>query len=283
MCNPIPASESSPKSLSPQEQLPILYRDEHIVVVNKPSGLLVHRSEIDRHETRFALQIVRNQIGQHVFPVHRLDKPTSGVLLFGLNKAVARILSEQLSSGHIEKHYLAITRGYAPESIYVDYPLKEEQDKYTDKKARKDKPPQQAQTQFCRLATTELPVEIEGYPQSRYSMVACKPTTGRKHQIRRHLKHIGHPIIGDAKHGRGRHNRYFKEHLDAGRLLLHAGRLSVRHPTDNRLMEFVAPLDSMYLNLVDRFQWRDHLPNYLSQDMPKGFEMGAASTAKNRE
>ncbi len=244
--------------------LPIIYQDDVLVAVNKPSGLLVHRSEIDRHETRFALQMVRDQIGQRVFPVHRLDKPTSGVLLFALSSNSARRLSESFSNRDAHKDYIAVCRGYAPESVYVDYALKEELDKYTDKKARLDRPPQEAQTQFSRLATIELEVEIEGYPQSRYSLVECQPKTGRKHQIRRHLKHISHPIIGDAKHGRGRHNRYFKQHLGADRLLLHSGRMLVNHPISGKPLELIAPLDEVFLSLVRRFRWEQALPNYLA-------------------
>lgn len=237
------------------EQLPILYKDSDIVVINKPTGLLVHRSEIDRHETRFALQLVRDQIGQRVYPVHRLDKPTSGVLLFALSSEIARNLSESFASGGVTKLYHAVVRGYAPESVFVDYPLKEELDKYTDKRARLDKPPQEAQTDFRRLATVELPVEIEGYPSSRYSLVECEPKTGRKHQIRRHLKHLSHPIIGDAKHGRGRHNRYFKDQLSAGRLLLHASEMKITHPRTQQPMQFTAPLDEVFEQLLARFKW----------------------------
>ncbi|MGH1372935.1 MAG: tRNA pseudouridine(65) synthase TruC [Cellvibrionaceae bacterium] len=242
-----------------QEQLPLLYRDDDIVVVNKPSGLLVHRSEIDRHETRFALQIVRDQIGQRVYPVHRLDKPTSGVLVFALSSDNARALSESFANGQVRKTYHAVVRGYAPEAELVDYPLKEELDKYTDKKARPNKPAQAAQTEVFRLAKIELPIEIEGYPNSRYSLVECIPKTGRKHQIRRHLKHLNHPIIGDAKHGRGRHNRYFKDHFDAGRLLLHASRLELKHPKTGELLQFLAPTDAMFNGLLERFNWTETL------------------------
>lgn len=237
------------------EQLPIIYKDNDIVVINKPSGLLVHRSEIDRHETRFALQLVRDQIGQRVYPVHRLDKPTSGVLLFALSSEIARTLSEAFASSSISKRYHAVVRGYAPESIFVDYALKEELDKYVDKRARLDKPAQEAQTAFRRLATTELPIEIEGYPSSRYSLVECQPKTGRKHQIRRHLKHLSHPIIGDAKHGRGRHNRYFKDYLSAGRLLLHASEMEITHPRTRQPMRFIAPFDEVFNQLLTRFEW----------------------------
>ncbi len=251
--------------------LPILYQDDVLIAVNKPTGLLVHRSEIDRHETRFALQLVRDQIGQRVYPIHRLDKPTSGVLLFALDPNTARRLSESFAKRETTKSYIAVCRGYAPQSVYVDYALKEELDKYTDKKARRDRPPQEAQTQFSRLATFELDVEIESYPQSRYSLIECRPETGRKHQIRRHLKHISHPIIGDAKHGRGRHNRYFKHQLGVDRLLLHSGRLQIDHPANGEPLELVAPLDDTFMRLVRQFGWENALPSYIADSIASAF------------
>lgn len=242
------------------ETLEILYRDEWLVAVNKPSGLLVHRSEIDRRETRFALQLVRDQIGQRVFPVHRLDKPTSGVLLFALNPATARAMSQQIEMRQTQKTYHAVVRGFAPKQGEIDHPLKEELDKLSDRKAQADKPAQSAQTFYQLLATRQLDVEIEGFPQSRYSLVECHPVTGRKHQIRRHMKHIGHPIIGDAKHGRGRHNRYFRDHLNAGRLLLHASQLCCTHPVSQQPISVNAPIDITLHQLLQRFDWLDALP-----------------------
>ena len=241
------------------EQLPILFQDESLVVINKPSGLLVHRSEIDRHETRFALQLIRDQIGQRVYPVHRLDKPTSGVLVFALNSESARHIGTQIEQRQTHKRYHAIVRGYAPESMAIDHPLKEELDKFSDKKAKQDKPAQSAQTNIRRLATIELPISIEKYPQSRYSLIECIPLSGRKHQIRRHLKHISHPIIGDAKCGRGRHNRYFKQHFDAGRLLLHASSYELIHPVTQKRLKFTAPFDAIMQSLLSRFNWHDPL------------------------
>ena len=210
--------------------LDIIYQDDCLVAVNKPSGLLVHRSMIDRHETRFALQLVRDQIGQRVYPLHRLDKPTSGVLLFALSPDMAREMGKQFEANQVKKTYLAVVRGFAPDSGVIDHALKEQLDKMTDRKARLDKPPQEAVTEFRCLAQVELPIAIDRYPQSRYSLVEAKPRTGRKHQIRRHMKHIAHPIIGDAKHGKGRHNRYFAEHFDANRLLLACTEMEVQHP-----------------------------------------------------
>ena len=253
MSDAVPAPVPEP----PKETLDILYQDECLVVVNKPSGLLVHRSMIDRHETRFAMQIVRDQIGQHVFPVHRLDKPTSGVLVFALSSEMARKLGEQFQGGKVEKTYLAVVRGITPEAGVIDHALKEKHDKMTDKKARKDKPAQDAISEYRRLATVELPVQIDRYPQSRYSLVEVKPKTGRKHQVRRHMKHIAHPVIGDAKHGKGNHNRYFAEHMNAGRLLLACTDMRFQHPVSGEPLCIKAPLDHVFNELMARFGWSD--------------------------
>lgn len=239
------------------ETLPILYRDENIVAVNKPCGLLVHRSPIDRHETRFAIQILRDQIGQYVYPAHRLDKPTSGVLLFALNPEVARQLGQVFQQHQISKSYLAVLRGYCPTSGHIDYALTEE----PDKRIARSKPaaPQEAITDFQCLATYELDAQIETYPQSRYSLALAQPKTGRRHQLRRHFKHISHPIIGDAKHGRGRHNRYFAEQLNCPRLLLHAAQLRFIHPLSDAEICVNAPLDEHFFGLTQRFNWDDKL------------------------
>lgn len=247
------------------ETLPLLFIDDDFVAINKPSGLLVHRSMIDRHETRFALQILRNQLGRHVFPLHRLDKPTSGVLLFALSSDAARDFNTAKSIIH--KEYLAVTRGYAPRAVCVNHPLREEPDRICDKKAKSNKPAQSAQTEFERLNTIELNTKVERYPTSRYSLVRCTPSTGRKHQLRRHLKHLSHPIIGDAKHGKGVHNRHFAEHLGAPRLLLHASELIFTHPYSDKIIAVNAPLDSTMTNLFVRFNWLIDTTKNTSKDI----------------
>jgi len=242
------------------ETLPIVYEDEHLIAVNKPSGLLVHRSAIDRHETRFALQILRDQLGQHVFPVHRLDKPTSGVLLFARSAQAAQKTAEIFFHQQVEKTYVAIVRGYTPEEGLIDHPLREERDDHADKKMRRDKAPQEAVTAYRRLATAEIPFAVDKYPQTRYSLVACYPHTGRKHQLRRHLKHISHPIIGDAKHGKGQHNRFFLQHFDAQRLLLAATELRLPHPFFGNKLNICAPLDDVFRRLLQTFNWTAAVP-----------------------
>lgn len=253
------SGEAMAADIMPQmqaETLPILYQDEVLVVVNKPSGLLVHRSPIDRHETRFAVQLVRDQIGQKVFPVHRLDKPTSGALVFALNPEVARHLGEQMMGHQVEKTYLAVVRGYAPEAGEIDHPLVEEPDKRIKGSAQKTDP-QPAFSRYRRLAMAELDACIERYPQSRFSLVEVMPETGRRHQIRRHMKHINHPIIGDAKHGRGRYNRYFKEHLDSDRLLLAATSITFTHPVSGERLTVRAPLEASMQHIMCRLGWQD--------------------------
>lgn len=210
--------------------LEILYRDEYLVAINKPSGLLVHRSLIDRHETQFAIQLTRDQIGQKVYPVHRLDKPTSGVLLFALDSDTARLLTEQFMAGQVQKTYLAIVRGYTDEAGIIDYPLKEELDRIADAQADPDKVAQQAITHYRRLATVELPLPVGRYTSARYSLLELQPKTGRKHQLRRHMKHIFHPIVGDTTHGDGKQNAFFREQFACQRLLLHAQAMQFLHP-----------------------------------------------------
>lgn len=237
------------------DTLDILYQDQQLVAINKPAGLLVHRSNIDRHESRFALQLLRDQLGQHVYPVHRLDKPTSGVLLFALSSETAAVVSKSFSNNSIKKSYLTIVRGYSPKHGTIDHALKKQFDKMTDNKRQKEKPAQSAITHFSQLATIELPFAVDRYPQTRYSLVEARPDTGRKHQLRRHFKHIAHPIIGDPKHGKSTHNRFFNEQYGVARLLLHAQKLTFNHPETGQTLSIKAAFDDDFKKLLDEFDW----------------------------
>ncbi|MBI5463234.1 MAG: tRNA pseudouridine(65) synthase TruC [Gammaproteobacteria bacterium] len=233
--------------------LTILYRDDRFIAIDKPSGLLVHRSLIDKHETRFAIQLLRDQIGRHVYPLHRLDKPTSGVLLFALTEDAARAMGAVFERNAVDKTYLAVVRGYTLEQDSIDYPLREELDRMSDSRARPDKPPQPALTDYRRLATLELEIPDGRHPTSRYSLLEVTPRTGRKHQIRRHMKHVFHPIVGDTTHGDGKHNRIFREHLHCQRLLLCARELRFVHPDSDTPIRIRAPLDAEFQRVVDLF------------------------------
>lgn len=235
--------------------LEILYQDDSLVVVNKPSGLLVHRSMIDRHETRFAMQMVRDQIGRHVYTVHRLDKPTSGVLVFALSSDVARRMMTLFNSAAVNKHYLAVVRGYCDEAGVIDYPLKEQLDKIADASAQQDKAAQVAVTRYQRLATAELPHPVGRYATARYSLVQLQPDTGRKHQLRRHMKHIFHPIVGDTTHGDSRHNRFFRQQFECHRLLLAATRICFPHPVTGEWLDVCADPGADFQRVVSALGW----------------------------
>lgn len=230
-------------------ELDILYQDEYVVAINKPSGLLVHRSWLDTNATEFAVQKLRDQIGQHVYPVHRLDRPTSGVLLFVLDKDSARHLMQQFVDQTTDKRYVAVVRGHLDQGV-LDYPLKFQYDKIADKKADKTKPPQEAITEYRCLAQTEIPIAVGPYSTARYSLMELIPKTGRKHQLRRHMKHLRHPIVGDTSHGDGKHNTMFREKFDIYRLLLHAAYLRFKHPKTEQQIEINAPVTDDFLRVL---------------------------------
>lgn len=233
----------------------ILHEDDHLVVVDKPAGLLVHRSAIDRHETCFALQMARDLVGRRLYPVHRLDKPTSGALLLALSPESARRMSELFAGGAVTKTYRAVVRGFTSEHAVIDYPLIEEPDPTTDRRADRDKEARPAITEYRRLGTVELAHPVGRYPSARYSLLEIRPRSGRRHQIRRHMKHIFHPIVGDTTHGDGRHNRFFRERLECRRLLLAATALAFRHPYTGERIMVEAPLAEDYRQALIRLGW----------------------------
>lgn len=239
--------------------LTILYRDEHLVIIDKPAGLLVHRTVLDRHETQFAVQLLRDQIGQQVSPVHRLDRGTSGVLVFALDRDSARTLSEALAAQQVEKRYLAVVRGWPEAEGTITHALKRQPDDAEWVDARAENLPQEACTHWRRLATVELPFANDRHPSSRYALVELKPETGRRHQIRRHLNHIAHPIIGDATFGKGAHNRAFAAHTGCARLLLHCAEMRFTHPINGAPLSIVAPLTGAFAQLLQTLGWQGAL------------------------
>lgn len=238
--------------------LSIIYQDEYLVAINKPAGLLVHRSLLDKHETQFAVQLLRDQIGQHVFPVHRLDRPTSGVLVFALSADIARKLGEQFATQIIEKTYLAIVRGHISDKGKIDYALKEKLDKIADKMVKQDKPSQAAITHFNRLDKFELPFAVSKYPSARYSLVQLAPKTGRKHQLRRHLAHINHPIVGDTAHGDGKHNAFIRQQFSFNQLALTCKSMLLTHPVSESPLDLRCDLDKNIFDLLEKWQVNHH-------------------------
>lgn len=197
--------------------LRILYHDEQLVAIDKPAGLLVHPSALDAHEERTALKLLRDQLGAWMWPLHRLDKGTSGVLLFATSAGAAREWGLAFEQGRVRKRYLALVRGWPPAAGEIAQPLARDPELPS---AGQERLP--ALTRYERLATFDWPFAADPrHPTSRYALVAAEPVTGRRHQIRRHFKHIAHPLVGDTTHGKGAHNRAVAAWLGVSRLWLH--------------------------------------------------------------
>ncbi len=241
--------ESYPKNVELYDmELEILHQDEHLVAINKPNNLLVHRTRLAWQDKRFALQILRNQIGQHVHPVHRLDRATSGILLFGLEKDATSILFEKFREKEVEKTYLAIVRGFAPESGVITNALKRME-------GEEDGEIQEAETHFRCLDQIEIEEYVDRFPTSRYSLVEVNPKTGRRHQIRRHLARANHPIIGDHKHGDYRHNQLFRDKFELPNLMLHAYKTVFEHPITREKIVLKAKVPDNFKGICEKFGW----------------------------
>lgn len=225
--------------------LTVLYADAELAVVDKPAGLMVHDSALARGETEFALDRLRAQFGRRVYFAHRLDRATSGCLLLAFDAAMAAALGKAFMAREIDKQYLAIVRGWPEAAGVIDHPL----DGGPGKPLKKP-----AITAFARLATAELPIPSSDFPTSRYALLRCEPHTGRFRQIRRHLKHIHHHLIGDSSHGDGRHNRVFRA-MGISRMLLHAERLAFVHPSGGERVQVQAPLDGEFSRAFARLGW----------------------------
>lgn len=216
-------------------ELEILYRDEYLVAINKPHGLLVHRSPIASDASEFAVQLLRDQIGQKVYPVHRLDRKTSGILVFALTDEVNAMLQSSFMNREVQKSYLTLVRGFTPENGTVDYALTTDDGKVQD-----------AITHFQTIAQFEINVPFGKHATSRYSLVKVEPETGRMHQIRKHFAHIFHPIIGDRPHGCNKQNKLFLEQWHMDTMLLHAQELSFKHPVSNEEIHLQATMSDEF-------------------------------------
>ena len=225
----------------------ILYQDDALIAVNKPANLAVHRSKMVGNTEEFLIDQLREQVGDSVYLAHRLDRATSGVLLVARSKDVAAALGEQFMGRTVHKQYLVVVRGWPdPVEDLIDYPLPG---------SSETGPRREARTRYRRLATVEVPITLGRYPQQRYALLLAEPESGRFRQIRKHLAHIHHPVIGDCQHGRGDHNRLYKQHFGCHRMLLHAWHVRFAHPVSGAPMRIEAPLDSAYAGLLARFGW----------------------------
>jgi tRNA pseudouridine65 synthase len=223
--------------------LEIVYQDDFLVAINKPHGLLVHRSPIAADASEFAIQLLRDQLGRKVYPTHRLDRKTSGVLLFALDESTNRSMQQLFMNQGISKMYKALVRGFIPEKGTIDYALT------TD-----DGKTQEAITHYERLQIFELPIPFGNHLTSRYSLVKLNPETGRMHQLRKHLAHIFYPIIGDRPHGCNKQNKFFLDNWQMNKMLLHAEEISFEHPVTNEAVLIRANFSKDFKRILSEFE-----------------------------
>jgi tRNA pseudouridine65 synthase len=231
--------------------LEIIFEDEHYIAINKPAGVLVHRTNLAKEEQHLlAVQLLRDQMGQQVSPIHRIDRPTSGILLFGKNAEATSLLQPLFPTDQIKKIYLGLVRGYMEEHGIIDHPLK--------KKLYGEL--QVAKTEFWKLDQTEIPYPSSSkYPTSRYALMKIYPHTGRMHQIRRHMAHARHYVIGDSTHGDNKQNNFFRNTFGLNNLLLHAWQLEFEHPVEKKKISIKAEVPVYFMEILDKLSL--NLPN----------------------
>lgn len=239
----------------------ILYEDSHFIAIHKPGGLLAHPSKIDRHEKQSVVGILSDQLGKKPLIVHRLDKGTAGVMVLAFNPQAAKAIADLFMEKTVKKTYIAVVRGYPPLQDSIKTPLSDVEDKILRKPPKKKSQRKPAQTDYRCLTRIQIPVPISRYQTSRYSLLELHPITGRSHQLRRHLKSIRHPIIGDGRYGDHKHNRYFREELGLDGLMLAAVELDFIHPFTGQHVHLTAPIGGNLKRVIQHFRWTNTVPD----------------------
>jgi tRNA pseudouridine65 synthase len=222
-------------------QCDIIYHDENLIAINKPYGYFVHKSSLDATSDKIIMSILRDQIGRFVYPIHRLDRKTSGVLLFALDKETLVLLNKKFEDRETYKEYIAICRGYMTDTGEIDYPLLNE----TDGRVH------EAKTMYTTLQKSEIPLAHGKFQTSRYSLTKFIPITGRMHQIRRHASHIFHPILADRPHGCNKQNKLMLDTYQLNEMTLHAYRLKIKHPYQDKELDLKANFSSEFQRMAD--------------------------------
>lgn len=237
----------------------VLFRDDGLLGINKPAGVPVHGSRILEDAPETLLAMVRTHHGRVAYPVHRLDRPVSGVMLFTHSKDLLAELGRSFESRGLKKRYLAVVRGWTEPAGTITHALRPPKDVRKAASVARE-----AVTHYERIACVETPFPVHPYATSRYSLIGLYPETGRRHQLRMHMKHISHHLIGDTTYGRGEHNRLFQANLGCHRLLLHAWSIEFFHPETAQQLLIQAPLDTEFSHVIEAFGWNEALASWAS-------------------
>ena len=223
----------------------ILYKDDFLIAIHKPYGYFVHRTKLDFQAETLVMPILRDQINQYVYPVHRLDRKTAGVLLFALDENTQKLLNTDFAEGRVNKTYHAIVRGFTPDELVIDYAITNDSGQT-----------QNAVTHLKTLQQSEIPLSSGKHPTSRYSLTELKPVTGRQHQLRKHMSHIFHPIIGDRPHGCNKQNRFFLENFQLSEMMLNATELRFTHPWHKYEVVIASHYSSEFIRMLDALSFK---------------------------
>lgn len=231
--------------------IPIIYQDEFCVLVSKPNNVLVHHAHHSRNKADESslLQLLEDQLGQRFYPIHRLDRKTSGILLLASKTAYVSKFQELFTNNHIQKTYYGVVRGFSPSSKVIDSPVKgRDADVYKE-----------AETHLKTLHNITLNIPVKPYDSSRYSLVELQPKTGRLHQLRIHMNKISHPLINDAKYGDKNHDLMYEQEFGWTKLFLHASSLEFTHPFNHQHLKLKAQFPQDWLDLFEKFEWDNPL------------------------
>jgi tRNA pseudouridine65 synthase len=225
----------------------ICFEDKYMIVVNKPNNVLIHHSFMARNmdEESTLIDLLQEQLNLKLYPVHRLDRKTSGVILLVKKREDVRVFQDLFKQNEIQKTYYALVRGFAPESGVIDSPVK----------GRDANVHKEAKTVYRKLQETALDIPVHPYSSSRYSLLELKPQTGRLHQLRIHMNKISHPIVGDPKYGDRFHNRMFENELNFSKMFLHASSIQFKHPFMKIELIIKADFPEDWMVLAEKFAW----------------------------
>ncbi len=225
-------------------QIELLWQDNYIGLINKPANLIIHRTAISSDRDTLVSRL-QEQFENPPVPVHRLDRPVSGLLMGAFDTETASALSRSFREGEVDKRYIAIVRGIPEESGEITIALKNSRTLEM----------QESRTTYRKLASIELPLPSRKYPKTRYSLIEASPKTGRFHQIRRHLARIGYPIIGDTSHGDTFCNHQFEREFGIEGLMLHSYSINFMHPVEKVEKNFFCPLRNEMEQICKKFHW----------------------------